>query len=144
MVNIAGEILIKRPAKEIFDFVSDERNNYDPRVLRTELLTNGPIGVGTRFHSESKSMGRTVKMIVEITGYERPQRLATSTHLASMDIHSTLLFEPVAEGTLLRWSSNLEPHGLLKLITPLIAAIGRRQTSTIWANLKRTLEIGNP
>jgi len=140
MSSITGEVLIQRSPEEVFDFVADERNNYDPAVDHAELLTAGPIGVGTRFRSESTSMGRRVSMIVEITGYERPRRLASSTHLDSMDIHSTLILEPVAGGTLVRWSSTLEPRGLLRLVTPLLGAIGRRQASAIWGNLKRTLE----
>ncbi|MGE5579445.1 MAG: SRPBCC family protein [Bacillota bacterium] len=140
MARISGEVFIRRPAEEIFDFVADERNNYDPGIRHTELLTEEPIGVGTRFRCESVSMGRAAEMVVEITEHERPKRFASSTHLASMDIHSTLVFEPADGGTLMRWSSSLEPHGLLKLLAPLLAAAGKRQTSAIWTNLKRTLE----
>jgi hypothetical protein len=35
-------------------------------------------------------MGRTVEILVEITAYERPRLLGSSTHLSLMDIHSTL------------------------------------------------------
>jgi hypothetical protein len=34
-------------------------------------------------------------MVVEITGYDRPRWLASSTHLPLMDIHSSLTFTPV-------------------------------------------------
>jgi len=57
-----------------------------------------------------------------------------------MDIRSTL--EPVAGGTLMRWSSPLEPRGLFRLVTPFLGAIGRRQASAIWGNWKRALEAG--
>jgi hypothetical protein len=36
------------------------------------------MGVGTRFRSEIASMGRTLEMAIEFTGYERPRRLASS------------------------------------------------------------------
>jgi len=140
MARLAGEILIRRSDEEIFDFVADERNNYDPQIQQAELLTEGPIGVGTRFRSVSQSGGRRVEMIIEITEYERPRRFASTTHLSSMDIRSTLTFEPTAGGTLMRWSSQIEPRGLLRLLSPLLAGIGKRQTAAIWANLKRTLE----
>ena len=135
-----GEIVIARPVEDVFDFVADERNRYDPRVRRAEKLTPGPIGVGTRFRSESTSMGRLVQMVIEITAYDRPHRLGSATHLSSMDIHSTLTFEPVAEGTRMRWSSDLEPRGLLRLAGPLMTWMGRRQARDIWGGLKRVLE----
>jgi hypothetical protein len=40
-----------------------------------------------------------VEAIIDITDYERPIRLASSTPLAAMDIYSTLTFEPIFETT---------------------------------------------
>jgi hypothetical protein len=40
----------------------------------------------------------------------------------------------------MRWSSQLEPRGAFKLMTPILAAVGRRQAETIWRNLKRVVE----
>jgi hypothetical protein len=46
MANISGEILINRPVEQVFDFVADQRNEpiYNPRMLRSEKITEGPIG----------------------------------------------------------------------------------------------------
>jgi hypothetical protein len=85
-------------------------------------------------------MGRPIEMVIEITAHERPHRLGSSTHLSSMDIHSTLFFEPVPGGTRMRWSSDLEPRGVLRPASPLVAWMGRRQARGIWAHLKRVLE----
>ena len=57
-----------------------------------------------------------------------------------MDVHGVLTFEPVPEGTRMRWDWQLVPRGLLRLARPLIARIGRRQEERIWAGLKRVLE----
>jgi len=69
MVRIEGEIVIKRPLEEVFDFVADERNEprYNPRMRRAEQISDGPIGVGTRFRAEIASMGRLVEMVIEFT-----------------------------------------------------------------------------
>jgi hypothetical protein len=42
----------------------------------------------------------------------------------------------------MQWSWELEPRGMLKLMTPVVALIGRRQERTIWTALKRYLEGG--
>jgi hypothetical protein len=140
VARIHGETIVNRPPEVVFDFVADERNRYDPRFRHAELISPGPIGVGSRFRSESTSMGRPVEMIVEITAYERPRLLCSSTHLSLIDIHSNLSFEPVLGGTKLRWSSDLRPRGTLKVMTPVIGHLARRQTDAIWSGLKRTLE----
>src|SRR5690349_1035328 len=128
MVRIDGEIVINRPVEEVFDFVADERNEprYNPRMLRAEQVSPGPIGRGTRFQAEVTTMGRPSEMVIEFTDFERPRRLASSTHLSTMDIAGILTFDPLAEGTRMRWSWELRPRGMLKLMTPLVARMGRR------------------
>jgi uncharacterized membrane protein len=142
MAHVEGQIIIHRPVDEVFDFVADERNEprYNPQMHRAEQTSAGPIGVGTTFRAESTSLGRPVEMTITFTAYERPRRLTSTTHLSTMDIQGTLTFDPVAEGTRMRWSWNLEPRGLLKLMTPVVALIGRRQERSIWTDLKRYLE----
>ncbi len=142
MVRIEGEILISRPAEEVFDFVADERNEprYNPHMRRAEQISDGPIGLGTRFRAEIVSMGRPVQMVIEFTGYDRPRRLASSTHMSSMDTDGGLTFDPVPEGTRMRWSWDVEPRGIFKLMRPLVAWMGRRQEQRIWTSLKHLLE----
>ncbi len=85
-------------------------------------------------------MGRSAEMVIEFTTFERPRRLSSATHMSAMEMIGTLTFEPVPEGTHMRWSWNVEPRGLLKLLTPLVVRMGRRQEQAIWASLKRYLE----
>jgi hypothetical protein len=124
----------------VFDFVADERNNYDPAISAAELLTGEPIGVGTRFRCTSTSR-RRVELTVEIIDYDRPHRFVANTRLAGMDITSTLRFEAAdGDSTRLHWASRLQPHGFLRVLAPLLGPLGRRQARTIWTGLKRTLE----
>ncbi|MGE5193528.1 MAG: SRPBCC family protein [Deltaproteobacteria bacterium] len=137
-----GEIIINRPAEVVFDFVADERNEprYNPRMLRAEQISEGPIGMGTQFQTELKTMSRTMPMVVEFTGFDRPQRLASVTHSAMMETEGALTFEAVTAGTRMRWSWDVRPRGAMRALTPFVAAIGRRQEQRIWGALKRLLE----
>ena len=143
MVHIEGEIIIERTPEAVFDFVADERNEpgFNPQLLRVEQITPGRIGLGTRFRAQAAGKRGPVDMVIEFTAFERPWRLASSTQMSSMDVHGTLTFEPVPEGTRMRWEWRLAPRGLLKLLTPLVAHMGRRQEERIWAGLKRVLEV---
>jgi hypothetical protein len=142
MARIDGEIVINRPVEEVFDFVADERNEprYNPRMLSSEMLSPGPVGLGSRFRAEMRSRPRRMTMTTQFTGYQRPRRLALRSHLSAMEIHGSLTFDPVAEGTRMRWSWEVAPRGLLKLMTPLVVRVGARQERAIWTGLKRLLE----
>lgn len=142
MAHVEGQILIHRPVDEVFDFVADERNEprYNPQMRRVEQTSAGPIGVGTTFRVESTTRGQPVVMTIVYTDYERPQWIRSSTRLSTMDIQGTLTFDPVPQGTRMRWSWELEPRGMLKLMTPVVTLIGRRQERSIWTGLKRYLE----
>jgi len=104
MAHIKGETVIHRPVQEVFDFVADERNEprYNPGMLRAELLTPGPVGLGSRFRAEMRTRPRPVVMTTENTGYDRPRRLASTTRLSTMDIQGALTFDPVPAGTRMR------------------------------------------
>jgi len=142
MAHIEGEITIARPPEDVFDFVADERNEpcFNPQMSSVEQLTPVLIGLGTRFRAQVTSRGRPVEMVIEFTQFERPRRLSSSTHMTAMDIRGTLTFEPVPEGTGMHWHWELAPRGFLRLLTPLVARMGRRQEEAIWAGLKRCLE----
>lgn len=141
MAHIEGEILIGRQVEEVFDFVADGRNEprYNTRMARAEKLSPGPIGPGTRVRSEFSSPGRPVAM-TELTGYDRPRRLDSTTAMSMMHVQGTLIFEPLPDGTRMRWSWQIEPRGLYRLLGPAIALIGRRQEAQTWDGLKRFLE----
>ena len=144
MARVAGEITINRPVEEVFDFVADECNEprYNPHMVRAERISHGPIGLGTRFETELKTFGRSMPMVVEFTEFERPSRLASVTRSAMMETGGALTFEAVAEGTLMCWSWDVRPRGAMKLMSPFVGTIGRRQERGIWGSLKGLLESG--
>lgn len=142
MLSISGDILIRRPVGDVFDYLADERNerDFNPRLLQARKTTAGPIGVGTRFHVVMNSLGRPVPMTVTITEHDRPFRLGSVTRMPGMAIAGTLTFTPDAGRTRMHWAWSIRPRGVLRAAAPLIALIGRRQERANWARLKRVLD----
>jgi ligand-binding SRPBCC domain-containing protein len=139
------ETVIERPMEEVFDFVTDARNEprYNPRILNVEKKTAGPIGRGTRFVLVSKAMGRPLAVEYEITAYERPRRMISRTirGLPLMNVESTETFEPANGGTRMRWVWEIKPRGTAgKLTTPVLARMLGRRLDRVFANIKRVLE----
>ena len=125
MARIDGEIVIDRPVDVVFDYVGDQSNEpqYNPQMVRAEKITAGPVGAGTKFCSAVASRGRTAEMLIEITGYDRPHRLASATTMQQADISYTLTFEPAGSGTRMRWSGQVRPKGAVKLLEAGLAAM---------------------
>ncbi|EHR51250.1 hypothetical protein SacmaDRAFT_3014 [Saccharomonospora marina XMU15] len=144
MATIQGEIFIDRPPTQVFDVLADPRNEprYNPRIVGVDKLTEGPVGVGSRFASRARTAGRTGTMTVQLTGYDRPRRLTSTIRSASMDIDGELTFEAASGGTLARWRWHLRPRGLLAMAGPLLTGAGRRTERRVWRDLKRYLEAG--
>jgi hypothetical protein len=60
-------------------------------------------------------------MTIEVTGYEKPVRLASWSHIAgTMDIRGAVTFEAIPNGTLMSCRWDLEPHGRAKLLGPMV------------------------
>ena len=142
MARIEGEIIIGRPVDVVFDYVADQSNEprYNPQMLRAEKITPGPVGKGTRFRSAMASGRRTVEMLIECIGYDRPALFATTTTMDQADISYMLTFEPGASGTRMRWSGQVRPKGVFRLLCPVITRMGIRQEQRIWASLKEHME----
>jgi uncharacterized protein YndB with AHSA1/START domain len=144
VVRICGATVIACPIEVVFDFVADERNEpkYNPRMVHVGKLTTGLVSKGTRWSATIQSMGRPLDMVMEVTDYERPTRLGSTTSMSTAEIRGVLTFRADRAGTRMEWSWELKPKGMFKLLTPVIGRMGKRQEQAIWDGLKRHLESG--
>jgi uncharacterized protein YndB with AHSA1/START domain len=140
--RIAGEILIERPVEEVFDYVVDERNEptYNRKMVRSQKLTEGPIGAGTRFAATMGGGRREIEMLVEYREVDRPRAIESISTFGAMTAQGTLRFEAVDGATRLSWDWELEPSGVVRFLSPVVALVGRRDERTVWSELKRVLE----
>lgn len=142
MRAIAGEIRINRPVEDVFDTVADERNEprYNPLMVRVDKVTDGPIGVGTRFRAVHTGRRKPVEMIVELSRFDRPCRLSSVTTMSWGRVRGTLDFRPDHGGTRMGWTWELDANRPIRMVGPLIAAVGRRAERACWEGLKKYLE----
>ena len=142
MARIDGEVLIRRPVEEVFDFVADERTEpiFNHNMLSSEKVTDGPIGVGTRFRAVIRAGRKALPMDIEYTGFDRPHLIASNTHMSTADFSGTLTFTPTLSGTRLRWSWRTRPRGVVRLAAPVLARVGARQERQMWTQLRDHLE----
>ncbi len=141
-----GEVMIARQPQEVFDFVANGENEprYNTHMRVAKKITEGPIGVGTSFRQELIGGGKVTPMTTEFTEFDRPRRIAeVSTWTGGWTggaSRGELTFEPVNGSTLMRWSWDVQAHGVLRFLGPVVASMGRRQERRIWNGLKHFLE----
>ena len=142
MAHISGEVTIAAPIDEVFDTVADERNEprYNPRIVRVEKVSEGPVGRGTRFVAEPKSVGAKGEMTLEVLEYDRPHRLHNVVRSSYMQVNGTLSFDEVDGGTRLRWDWDMGLVGPMRLLSPVLAVIGPSWERRNWVGLKRYME----
>ena len=140
MARISGRIRIAAPVERVFDTAADSRNepSFNPAMTGVELLTPLPIGLGTRFRARMGKAGG--EMLVELTEFERPHRLSSRTASSMMETTGRLTFAAEGDGTVMSWDWQVRPRGWMRMLGPLVGALGGRMERRIWTGLKHQLE----
>jgi carbon monoxide dehydrogenase subunit G len=139
-----GTAVVARPIAEVFAFLADGENDpkFSPRVQEIRKLTDGPIGVGTRYASTVKDAGMTTKREFELTEFVVPTKIrwaersknAVTATVGGYDL------TPDGEGTRVTIFNELEGHGIGKLVAPLALRSARKGADAFAASIKRAVE----
>ena len=135
---ITNHIMIQKPQETVFDFVADMRNElkWNPDVQFMDKLTEGPIGVGTRFKAKWH-LSDTIE--VEITRYDRPNYV-TFVNGGSLEVTLDLNLLTSESATELKTKFIATPHGFLRTIFPVMKRKLKSQELENMNNLKKSLE----
>jgi len=138
MAFIENSVQIDRSPEAVFDYLVDLCNElkWNPDAQSMERLTDGPIGVGTKFLAKWKQS----KLIeVECIRFERPHRWAYSNG-GPLSVVFDVTITPQGTGSLLASRFEVRPHGLLKLFFPVILRELKRAEKQNMVSIKHVLE----
>ena len=141
MVRAQLNTTIKRPVDEVFAVMSDLSMNpkWISAVSETTKTSEGPIGVGTTWHSVGKFLGRRVESDTVYTEFE-PNRKFTFEATTPFPMTVAFTFESVAGGTGVEQVVDAEPGGFFKLAGPLLVAAAKRQFQNDLDTLRDLME----
>jgi Polyketide cyclase / dehydrase and lipid transport len=133
------ESLIRRAPKDVFDYCSDLRSElqWNPKVKYIEKLTDGPVGVGTRYRARWSNSGPTT---VEVVALDPPRSWETTTRARGMVIRFQGTVTDAAPGARYTASLELHPTGLGWLVAPLALLAMRRQDQQHMHRIREALE----
>jgi uncharacterized protein YndB with AHSA1/START domain len=133
------ESVIRRSPEDVFDFCSDLRSElqWNPKVKYVEKLTDGPVGVGTRYRARWSNSGPTA---VELTQFDPPRSWETTATARGMAIRFQGTVTDATPGARYTASLELHPKGLARLVAPLALLAMRRQDQQHMHRIREALE----
>jgi carbon monoxide dehydrogenase subunit G len=139
MIVVRGAVQIARSATEVFDFLSDVRNEpkWLPGASDIEMLTPAPVGKGSRFRGQYARAGRVELELVE---FERPYRVTFRARAAIVDFDDTVRLTESAHGTHLEATMTAQPKGIMRLFAFAMRRVMQKQFAANWQLLKSHLE----
>jgi|EndMetStandDraft_9_1072997.scaffolds.fasta_scaffold106889_2 carbon monoxide dehydrogenase subunit G len=101
MFGFSVDCHIAAPPDVVFARASDFRRGAETitAIAKMEMLTTGPIGVGTRFRETRMMFGREATEEMTITAFEPPKRYTLSAESHGSRYHTELSFAPDGQGT---------------------------------------------
>jgi uncharacterized membrane protein len=142
MLHAEHTVTINRPAPDVFDYLADGTHNRDWRsgVIQIERVSPAD-GEGATYRQVLAGPGgRRIDGDYRVTVFERPSRPEfVVTAGPARPTGAFELSETPGEGTLVRFALDLQPSGLMRLLTPMIARQMRSEVAQI-DSLKAILE----
>jgi carbon monoxide dehydrogenase subunit G len=138
MAVIENSVQIDRSPEEVFDYLVDLRNElkWNPEVESIEKLTDGMIGVGTKFLAKWK---QSQLVEVECTRFDRPHgwRYINGGPLSAV-LDTAIM--PKGDASVLTVRFDVRPNGMLKLFFPLLFQVLKRGEKRNMQYIKGALE----
>lgn len=136
-------LLVPRPLEETFAFVSDFRNaaRWDPRTFSTEKVTEGPIGLGTRFLLSGGLVpqylvpGRLAFLLepllamplpYDVVAFDPPREFVLQGETAAFRYDDRITFAAEGASTRLTYLARLEFRGVLTPFNPILQLAFKR------------------
>ena len=140
MVVITNQTVVACPPEELFDYCVDIRNEleWNPTAKSMEKLTDGPVGVGTKFLARWKGAPSAIE--VECVEFDRPLRWVHDNG-GPIAVTFTGAVQPVDGGSLLSVRFDARPQGWFRLMFPLFVVMARRQEKANMTCLREEVEL---
>ena len=140
--SMSETIDINRPAGEVFAYLTDLNNDpkWQETIVEAKYTSEGPVAVGATGVHRAKGMGMTMDCGWELTEYEEPRRLGWKFISGPFSGPDGYTLESTPGGTKLTHAAELQPHGLLRLLTPIMGGGFAKQARHDLRTLKRILE----
>jgi carbon monoxide dehydrogenase subunit G len=144
MINLDLGVLIDRPVRDVFAFITNPANmsKWNSAVVSLEQVTPGEINTGTKFKSVGEMLGRRIEGEMQVTAFEPDSKYGFQMNAGPVQVNVALSFKTVGTGTKLSLNAQGNPGGLFKLAEPVMQSRVKAMMEENLARLKTVLEKG--
>jgi uncharacterized protein YndB with AHSA1/START domain len=141
MIHQEMSIHINCPPQQVFAFLVDPQKLmlWQSDLVKSEILTEGPLHAGSRFHEVRRLGPRETEIRGEISEFASDRLLATHTE-TKPEAGVRYVLEPEDGGTRLRYEFNLKTMGMMRLMEPMISRSVRHGTEADLQKLRQLME----
>jgi uncharacterized protein YndB with AHSA1/START domain len=140
-MRVERSVVIDRPPGEVFSHVADVRNDPSWHTDALEVSSStDTVGVGTVFHVKVKPSMGVSEGTMTVTRFEPGRLVEFRGQMGTMAPTVTNICEPEGQGTRVTRRVELDPPGLMRVMTPLIKGKIGKDNDGFLRNLKRLLE----
>jgi uncharacterized protein YndB with AHSA1/START domain len=146
VIDRSDSVTIDRPVEEVFAYVTDTSNDpaWHTDVLEARKTSDGPIGMGTKWHSRFKPSMGISEGDMEIVAFEPNRMEVMRGEVGPMQPTLTYLFETAGGGTRFTRRIQIKISGIMRVMEPLMWLMAPKRNAGFVANLKRVLEEQQP
>jgi carbon monoxide dehydrogenase subunit G len=140
-MRFSNTVTIRRPAHDVFAFVSDLENvpTWNYAIAETRKTSEGPVRVGSTYR-QVRTLPTRGEEILEVTELDPDRRFAVRGDLGPLSGTLTYELEEVGGATRLINTADLEARGVVRLAAPLAAGRVRDAVAQNLGKLKEILE----
>ena len=133
---------INAPQTVVFDETIGTKNHKAimPEGSSMEQITDGEIGVGTRFSETRVMNGKPATSELEVTGFERPNYYAVTNETSGVTTTYHYRFSAENDGTRINLEADVSAKGVKKLMVPIVVGILKKEDDGHLAKLKQVIE----
>jgi uncharacterized protein YndB with AHSA1/START domain len=142
VIDTSDSVTINRPVEEVFAYVTDTANDpaWHTDVLEARKTSEGPIGMGTTWHSRFKPSMGISEGDMEVVAFEPNRMEVMRGDVGPMHPTLTYLFEPADGGTRFTRRVQIRISGVMRVMEPLMRFMTPKGNARFLANLKQVLE----
>ncbi|MEM1329374.1 MAG: SRPBCC family protein [Planctomycetota bacterium] len=136
---MAVETRIEAPVDRVFAMSCDFENavNVIEAIKKVEMLTDGPVRVGTRFRETRVMFGRETTEEMEVTALTPGKSYEISADSCGCDLTCLVWFQPDGDATRLGFDMRSKPRTLAaKVMSPLGALMAGSMRKALLSDLE--------
>ena len=140
--KITKTVTIKLPKAQVFATLSDFRKmaQFGSGVSKVKQVSGPNVGIGAKYHTEGKILGRNVIGKMEVIAYDPPNAITIKGVFANVPYEDRMTLKSVESATQLTLSDTSSPSGFFKTFNFIYRAMLTWYINHDLKNLKKHLE----